>query len=88
MAVKGEGWNSTKAQVDFYDLKGDLESLLAMGGAREAWRFEPGEHPLCILGKPPSSFTMANPPAGLAHCTRKCVPSWGLRLMRCCLKFA
>ncbi|CAH1044776.1 phenylalanine--tRNA ligase subunit beta [Halomonas sp. TD01] len=40
-----EGWNGVKAQVDFYDLKGDLESLLALGGALDAWRFEPGEHP-------------------------------------------
>jgi len=42
---EAEGWNGVKAQVDFYDLKGDLESLLALGGALDAWRFEPGEHP-------------------------------------------
>ncbi|WP_030073165.1 phenylalanine--tRNA ligase subunit beta [Halomonas alkaliantarctica] len=40
-----EGWSGAKAQVDFYDLKGDLESLLALGGAFDAWRFEPDEHP-------------------------------------------
>ncbi|WP_192034325.1 phenylalanine--tRNA ligase subunit beta [Halomonas sp. YLGW01] len=39
-----EGWSARKDKVDFYDLKGDLESLLAMGGEPEAWRFEPGEH--------------------------------------------
>ncbi|RUR34743.1 phenylalanine--tRNA ligase subunit beta [Vreelandella andesensis] len=42
---EAEGWSGAKAQVDFYDLKGDLESLLALGGAIDAWRFEPGEHP-------------------------------------------
>ncbi|MBR9923748.1 phenylalanine--tRNA ligase subunit beta [Vreelandella venusta] len=42
---EAEGWCGAKAQVDFYDLKGDLESLLALGGALDAWRFEPGEHP-------------------------------------------
>jgi phenylalanyl-tRNA synthetase beta chain len=42
---EAEGWSGAKAQVDFYDLKGDLESLLTLGGALDAWRFEPGEHP-------------------------------------------
>lgn len=40
-----EGWAGDRARVDFFDLKGDLESLLAMGGDAEAWRFEPAEHP-------------------------------------------
>ncbi|PMR75035.1 phenylalanine--tRNA ligase subunit beta [Billgrantia endophytica] len=40
-----EGWAGGREQVDFFDLKGDLESLTAMGGEAEAWRFEPGEHP-------------------------------------------
>ncbi len=39
-----EGWAGGKESVDFFDLKGDLESLLAMGGEPDAWRFEPGEH--------------------------------------------
>lgn len=56
-----EGWNSTKAQVDFYDLKGDLESLLAMGGAQEAWRFEPGEHPSLHPGQTAQLFCNGEP---------------------------
>ncbi|MDR5902310.1 phenylalanine--tRNA ligase subunit beta [Halomonas icarae] len=40
-----EGWAAERTPVDFFDLKGDLESLLAMGGDAEAWRFEPAEHP-------------------------------------------
>ena len=56
-----EGWNSTKAQVDFYDLKGDLESLLAMGGAQEAWRFEPGEHPSLHPGQTAQLFYNGEP---------------------------
>ncbi|MDN3555186.1 phenylalanine--tRNA ligase subunit beta [Halomonas maura] len=43
-AREPEGWSGGKDKVDFFDLKGDLESLLAMGGEPEAWRFEPGEH--------------------------------------------
>ena len=58
---EGEGWNSTKAQVDFYDLKGDLESLLAMGGAQEAWRFEPGEHPSLHPGQTAQLFYNGEP---------------------------
>ncbi|KPQ30226.1 phenylalanine--tRNA ligase subunit beta [Halomonas sp. HL-93] len=46
-----EGWSGAKARVDFYDLKGDLESLLALGGNREAWRFEPAEHPALHPGQ-------------------------------------
>ena len=56
-----EGWSSTKAQVDFYDLKGDLESLLAMGGAQEAWRFEPGEHPSLHPGQTAQLFYNGEP---------------------------
>ena len=46
-----EGWSGGKAGVDFYDLKGDLESLLALGGNRDAWRFEPAEHPALHPGQ-------------------------------------
>ncbi|MDR5874784.1 phenylalanine--tRNA ligase subunit beta [Halomonas sp. CUBES01] len=46
-----EGWSAGKAGVDFYDLKGDLESLLALGGNRDAWRFEPAEHPALHPGQ-------------------------------------
>ena len=38
-----EGWAGGREPVDFFDLKGDLESLLALGEPG-AWRFEPGEH--------------------------------------------
>ncbi|SES17883.1 phenylalanyl-tRNA synthetase beta subunit [Vreelandella subterranea] len=46
-----EGWSGAKASVDFYDLKGDLESLLTLGGNRDAWRFEPAEHPALHPGQ-------------------------------------
>ncbi|MCA1772017.1 MAG: phenylalanine--tRNA ligase subunit beta, partial [Halomonas sp.] len=46
-----EGWNGAKASVDFYDLKGDLESLLTVGGNRDAWRLEPAEHPALHPGQ-------------------------------------
>ncbi|QNI03117.1 phenylalanine--tRNA ligase subunit beta [Halomonas sp. SH5A2] len=46
-----EGWSGEKVSVDFYDLKGDLESLLTLGGNRDAWRFEPAEHPALHPGQ-------------------------------------
>ncbi|MDT8893777.1 phenylalanine--tRNA ligase subunit beta [Halomonas sp. I1] len=46
-----EGWSGGKQKVDFFDLKGDLESLIEMGGEMEAWRFEPGEHPALHPGQ-------------------------------------
>ncbi len=45
-----EGWNSGREPVDFFDLKGDLESLLSLGEPH-AWRFEPGEHPALHPGQ-------------------------------------
>ena len=39
-----EGWAGGRDKVDFYDIKGDLESLMALGGDLAAWRFEPAEH--------------------------------------------
>ncbi|GHE19633.1 phenylalanine--tRNA ligase subunit beta [Halomonas urumqiensis] len=39
-----EGWSGGRDSVDFFDLKGDLESLLSMSGEPDAWRFEPAEH--------------------------------------------
>ncbi|MBW6391948.1 phenylalanine--tRNA ligase subunit beta [Billgrantia antri] len=46
-----EGWAGGREKVDFFDLKGDLESLIALGGEENAWRFEPGEHPALHPGQ-------------------------------------
>lgn len=40
-----EQWGEKSCALDFHDLKGDLESLLAMGGSRRAWTFEPDDLP-------------------------------------------
>ncbi|NYS60878.1 phenylalanine--tRNA ligase subunit beta [Vreelandella salicampi] len=40
-----EGWAGGRDEIDFYDLKGDLESLVVLGGNSQAWRFEPTDHP-------------------------------------------
>lgn len=46
-----EGWAAGRENVDFYDVKGDLESLLGMSGDEAAWRFEPGRHPALHPGQ-------------------------------------
>ena len=46
-----EGWAGGRDKVDFFDLKGDLESLIDLGGEQSAWRFEPGEHPALHPGQ-------------------------------------
>ncbi len=39
-----EGWSSDKRSVDFFDVKADLEDLLAVNGAVNAFVFEAAEH--------------------------------------------
>ena len=39
-----EGWDGGREKADFYDLKGDMEALLALGGAQSSFRFAKGEH--------------------------------------------
>lgn len=46
-----EGWNANRDGVDFFDLKGDVEALLALGHADAEWRFEPAEHPALHPGQ-------------------------------------
>lgn len=46
-----EGWQSGKDSVDFYDLKGDVEALLAAGGKGKDFHFVGGEHPAMHPGQ-------------------------------------
>ena len=41
---QSEGWSADSASVDFYDLKGDVESLLALGGCSEQFSFVAERH--------------------------------------------
>ena len=38
-----KGWSNASEKVDFYDLKGDVEEMLALGG-QSTYRFEVGSH--------------------------------------------
>lgn len=46
-----EQWGSAATPVDFYDLKGDLEALLALGGAGAEFLFEPAALPCLHPGR-------------------------------------
>lgn len=40
-----EQWGEPKRALDFYDIKGDLESLIALSGAPGAWSFDASDLP-------------------------------------------
>ena len=44
-------WGAATRKVDFYDLKGDLEALLGLGGAGDRFAFVAGEHPALHPGQ-------------------------------------
>ncbi len=46
-----QGWSEQETPVDFFDLKGDVESLLARGGDASAYRFESAQHPALHPGQ-------------------------------------
>jgi len=45
-----KGWSNGADKVDFFDLKGDVEAMLALGGDAEV-RFEVGSHPALHPGQ-------------------------------------
>ena len=46
-----EGWANGSGSVDFYDLKGDVESLLGHGDSPAGIEFLPGQHPALHPGQ-------------------------------------
>jgi len=39
-----ESWTNQDEVVDFFDIKGDLEALLHLGGDMTCWQFKPAQH--------------------------------------------
>ncbi len=50
-AALPEQWGAKSQSVDFFDLKGDVEALIAMTGEPQAFRFEAIEHPALQPGQ-------------------------------------
>lgn len=46
-----QGWTDKETAIDFFDIKGDLESLLARCGNAEAYRFVSAKHPALHPGQ-------------------------------------
>lgn len=46
-----EGWTSGSEPIDFFDVKADVEAILAAGGAGDAYRFEAAEHEVLHPGQ-------------------------------------
>lgn len=46
-----EGWSNGREPIDFYDVKADVEALLASAGNASAYTFVPGEHPALHPGQ-------------------------------------
>ena len=46
-----EQWGSRSESVDFYDMKGDVEALLELTGAPEAFTFRAASHPALHPGQ-------------------------------------
>ena len=46
-----QSWTEQETPVDFFDLKGDVEALLARGGEADAYRFEAAQHPALHPGQ-------------------------------------
>jgi phenylalanyl-tRNA synthetase beta chain len=47
----GEQWAAKAQNVDFYDIKGDLEALINMTGCQSEFEFVPAEHPALQAGQ-------------------------------------
>ncbi|WP_263142634.1 phenylalanine--tRNA ligase subunit beta [Pseudomonas sp. RIT-PI-AD] len=46
-----EGWSHGREQVDFFDLKADVEALLGYAGSMESFTFHPDQHPALHPGQ-------------------------------------
>ncbi|MDO6747679.1 phenylalanine--tRNA ligase subunit beta [Gilvimarinus sp. 1_MG-2023] len=54
--VAGENWTDSDAKVDFFDAKGDVESLLAVGGNGADFSFKADVHPALHPGQTAGVF--------------------------------
>lgn len=50
-ARQPEQWGAPEREVDFFDIKGDAETILALTHASQEFSFEPGEHPALQPGQ-------------------------------------
>ncbi|MFY9976368.1 MAG: phenylalanine--tRNA ligase subunit beta [Chromatiaceae bacterium] len=62
--VDPEQWSQPSRRADFFDIKADLESVLALSGVPERFRFTPSEHPALHPGQS-ARIELDHKPVGL-----------------------
>ncbi|MBI3545809.1 MAG: phenylalanine--tRNA ligase subunit beta [Gammaproteobacteria bacterium] len=50
-SVLAEQWGAPRREVDFYDVKADIEAMLALAGISRELRFQPAQHPCLHPGQ-------------------------------------
>ncbi|MHB8455200.1 MAG: phenylalanine--tRNA ligase subunit beta [Acidiferrobacterales bacterium] len=63
--VLAQQWGARSRSVDFFDLKGDVEALLSLGGAGRRFSFEPQAHPALHPGQAAAVLDGERRPIGL-----------------------
>ena len=64
-----EQWGVPATEVDFFDVRADLEALFRATGSAPAFGFVPGQHPALHPARRRESCVTENPSAGSAACT-------------------
>jgi phenylalanyl-tRNA synthetase beta chain len=62
-----EQWGLPQRPVDFFDVKGDLEAVLTLGGRRDAFSFQAGTHPALHPGRAARVFCDDRPVGWLGN---------------------
>ena len=73
-----EQWGSARESLDFYDVKGDVENLLALTGDAAAMHFEPSTHPSLRPGRAARIVRAGNPIGYLGEIHPRLMKALGL----------
>ncbi|MFO1352585.1 MAG: hypothetical protein U1F68_18695 [Gammaproteobacteria bacterium] len=73
MRCRGSGARPSGRCLDFFDVKGDLEALLALTGEPEAFYFRRRSHPALHPGQTARIYATTSPWVGWALCIPRLV---------------
>ncbi len=74
-----EQWSGDRREVDFYDLKADLEALLQLSNSTADVRFEPAEHPALHPGRTARVIIRENSAGWIGELHPALLVAYGLR---------
>ena len=75
--VVPEQWGSDRRNVDFFDIKSDIDALLSLTGDPSGTRYEPAEHPALQPGQPLGETSQG----GLAFALTAIEPGFGFGIV-------